>query len=204
MFQLFREEPISRFRSIDDVKSCSIRGSDVCVPAGGVEEDFWNSAVAGARSGCATAPEEEQPIFIGVESDSDSPVLVGLDAVENGKCKFFMAATSTIAVASHKVLCGDFSVVGETFFRMSIGYVLPKNSPLTELLSIATLELQQEGFLKTPLEYANDVFPPPCDVGSSQRIGLGRLGSFLLAGFLCQLSILICLRCQPGEASATE
>lgn len=203
VLHVFRDEPISKFRSIDDVKNCRIPGSDICFVAGGVEEDFWNSAVATARSNCRTAAEDESPFHV-QKGVFDDPFSAGLDAVVSGKCKFFLAATSTISIASKSSFCGDLSIVGEKFYKMSIGYILPKDSPLTEPLSMETLQLQQDGLLKTPSEYGEEAFPSTCGIQSSQRIGWGQLGLFFYVVTSAQCLMLVCLLLERPEVTARE
>lgn len=202
MLQVFRDDPISRFRSIDDVKFCGIGATDVCLPAGGAEEDFWKNAITEARARCRI-DEEEEPEYVSGRF-FDSPFSAGLAAVNEGRCKFFMAAESTVTVASKRSFCGTLSAVGETFYPMSIGYVLPKNSPLTEHLSIATLQFQQEGLLKNPIEYGKESFQANCSDEIALSVGWERLGTFFYFVFAGQAAVFIYMLFDRRELSPSE
>lgn len=170
--QLFAEESISEFRSIDDVNSCRIDAKDFCVPIGGTSEVYWKRVVEIARRRCRKGNlEMDQPQYIEVDRDDEEDEKFkdnyskGLDAVKEGQCKYFMAASSTLTAAAENEHCNVLSVVGKPFGgSFSVGFVLPKNSSITEPISIATLKLHQKEGFPTLVEYGT---PEKCKISSS-------------------------------------
>lgn len=77
----------------------------------------------------------------------------GFDYLLNGKCDWFMAGGSLLQEGVNGRFCRKLTVVGKPFFEHGMSYVLPKNSSITDRLSIATLRIVEENRLQTLVAY---------------------------------------------------
>lgn len=73
----------------------------------------------------------------------------------DGKCDWFYAFASSVMEAANGRYCKILSPVGSPFFDTTISYILPKSSNLTEVFSMETLKLREEGKLETARNLAN-------------------------------------------------
>lgn len=156
--QLFENRKTSRFRTIDDFKGCRrLKASDLCIPAGGAAEGFWKHVVAFPGSERARNCPDDKPMWItsnGGLNQFEESVRMATSG-ESGSCKFVLAASHTLLTYARGDYCGDFTVVGEPFYTIYGGFVLPKGSRFTDPLSRETLMLHEQNVLKSPLEIAN-------------------------------------------------
>lgn len=107
----------------------------------------------------------------------------------NKSCKFSSALGSTLLHAVVGRYCGKLIQTGEPFFEGGISYVMPKGSPLTPMLSNATLKLKVEGALPSVLEYLgrND----KCILRNDPTLSFSRLRIFFFVAFgVCFLVFL--------------
>lgn len=74
-------------------------------------------------------------------------------ALEEGKCKFVFIDGGNAEFSVRGRYFGQFSHVGEPFFRKEVHFVLPKLSPYYNILTEATLELRDGGHTQTLDEY---------------------------------------------------
>lgn len=203
--QLFRDERVSDFTSIDEIKDCTLGLEGFCVPAGGVEEEFFNAAIEPRRSECRDKfnidPEDDKPKLISTKAPFSDPFTTGLGAVNSRDCKYFMASTNTLTVHSQNEYCGNLTVVGDPFFSQSIAFILPKFSPLTLPLSEETLKFHQEDRLKTPIEYGA---PRQCNRAPSQNLAWDRLGVFFYIVYAAQVIMLIYMLIDRREVEPAE
>lgn len=202
VLQLFLDNPVSEFRSVDDVKNCRLAASDFCVPAGGATQDFWKFAIEAARDNCRTSTlERDQPSFVSSGGAFPDPFSAGLDAVAKKECRFFLALSSTMTVATENTYCGTLSVVGETFFPVSISVVLPKGSNLTEAFSVATMNFQQEDTLQTPVEYGA---PRKCNTVVTNVLDWNRLGLFFYVAWTVYFFMLLFMWADQRPPAQTD
>jgi hypothetical protein len=151
VLHLFSVKPLSRFRSVDDVKNCGIAATAFCLPKGDASENFWLNAIEPSRNGCRKLSlEEDQPVRI----EGSDPFSEGFNALTEKKtCEFFLASTGTLTVASEGPYCNRAEVVGEPFYPLSTSFILPKGSNYTVPMSEATLRLQQQDRVPSPIKY---------------------------------------------------
>lgn len=189
VLQLFRDNPVSTFRSIDDVKNCRIDATDFCIPRSGATEDFWKFIIAPSRNNCRTTPlEKDQPFYIESEKPFEDPYSQALSAVAEKKCKFLMAQLNTMTVATETTYCNVLRVVGDSFFPVPISVVLPKDSNLTEPISVATMKFQQSDRLPSPIKYGA---PRKCDAVSANNLTWDRLSEFFIVVWTALFVMLV-------------
>jgi hypothetical protein len=128
VLQLLLVKPVSRFRSVDDVKNCRIEAKGFCLPACDASENFWRDAIEPSRSGCRKRSlEDDQPVLI----EGSDPFSKGFDALtQKETCKLFLASTGTLTVATERQYCNRAEVVGEPFYPLSTSFILPKGLEL--------------------------------------------------------------------------
>lgn len=199
--QLFESRLVSRFRTINDFKSCRrLKAKDLCIPAGGASEGFWRQAVAYNGSERARDCPDDQPIWVTSEGDRDpyDESIRRVTSGEAGSCNFVLASTSTLQSAARGDFCGDFTLVGDPFYRINTGFVLAKGSRFTDPLSRETLMLHQQDFLESPLDVANQ---QKCDYGNggTTQLNWSLLGIFFYVSWGTLLILLVLMIVDPGS-----
>lgn len=102
----------------------------------------------------------------------------------DGECDWYMAGGLLLRDGVKGEYCRKLTIVGDPFFEHGLGYVLPKNSTLTDTLSHATLKLKEQGKLVNPSESAaKDQCPDVTDSAMTWQ----KLSGF----FICAYAILI-------------
>jgi hypothetical protein len=91
---------------------------------------------------------------------SNSPKIVdsfesGFQNVRAGTCDYFFTLGGQILWQVNGRYCNSLMAVGKPFFHTSVGFVLPKNSNLTDFLTLDTLRLRQENQLINSTQYAS-------------------------------------------------
>lgn len=111
-----------------------------------------------------------------------------------------MAATSTLQTAASGDYCGDFTVVGEPFYDVNVGFVLPRGSRFTYPLSHETLKLHQQDVLGSPLEAANQ---QKCNYGndSTTQLSWSLLGIVFYVSWIGLFAILVLMILCPEPVS---
>jgi hypothetical protein len=130
----------------------------------------------------------------------DDPFSEGLKAAaKTNACDFFMALTSIVTVASENQYCNELTVVGETFFPVTTGFVLPRNSNLTMPMSNATLQLQQQDKLQTPIEYG---VVRKCKEVSQKRLTWRRMAIFFKVSYGTLVFMILLMLTDPRPQKA--
>lgn len=205
--QLFNDKPVSDFRSLEDITDCRLDARNICIPAGGAMEKFWNLTVEPARRRCNKNRSEDQPRRIRASTGSDPYSSVLEHAATSGACSYAFASTHTISARVASKFCNKLSIVGKQFYYVSSGFVLPKGSNLTTHMSAATLRLQQENRLPSAVEYATQSQARMCEGVKVTKISLRRLSAFFLVAFGTLLFITVYMLFdtgRPGERQAGE
>lgn len=201
--QLFEGRKTSRFRSINDFKGCRrLKASELCIPAGGAAEGFWQEAVAYPRSERARDCPDDQPVWIKSDGDRDPyEESVRMAATnEPGSCKYVLAATSTLKNFARGDYCGDITLVGDGFYNINAGFVLPKGSRFTDALSRETLKLHQQNLLQSPIDIANQL---QCNYENERTTQLdwSLLGIFFYVSWIGLLVLLLLMILSPEPFS---
>jgi hypothetical protein len=86
----------------------------------------------------------------------------GYDGVLSGKYDYFYSLGGQVAWAATGKYCGKLALVGDSFFQNSVGYLLPRNSVLTNEFSRAILQLREMDKIPLSTDYAEhrDTCPP--------------------------------------------
>jgi hypothetical protein len=79
---------------------------------------------------------------------------IGFESVRAGFCDYFFTLGGQVLWQVNGRYCNSLMAVGKPFFHTSVGFVLPKNSNLTNLLTLETLRLRQENQLINSTQYA--------------------------------------------------
>jgi hypothetical protein len=91
----------------------------------------------------------------------------GFARVLDGTCDYFFTLGGQILWETNGRYCNSLSVVGAPFFQTTVSILLPKQSNLTEPMSLATLRLREENQIMNSSQYANQF---TCNVQSSSTI----------------------------------
>jgi hypothetical protein len=94
-------------------------------------------------------------------SDTNVPGIVqsfddGFAKVYKGDYDYFYTLGGHIRWIAEGDYCGKLAAVGDSFFRNSISFVLPKNSPYTDAMSSATLELRELDLIPSSTDYVEE------------------------------------------------
>lgn len=203
--QLSRAPRGSQFRTIKDFKNCRLNASELCIPAGGASQGFWDEAVAPERA--LDCPNDKPDLIESSVAARDIYEESMRKAVSNepGSCKFVLSATSTLQSASRGEYCGTLTVVGDPFFSINSGFVLPKGSSLTDPFSRETLKLHRRDLLESPLDVANKL---KCDYSNTGTVQLNwsLLGIFFYVSWtgLALILLLMILLPEPVTNSAKD
>lgn len=138
--RLVQERLSAAYRTADDFRQCRIASADVCIPRGGAIEFFWRNSIAASQCNAGRMPQLLR------ESDG------GVGKVVSGACKFLLAGVSAGDAMTGRY-CGQVLKVGKPVLWGGNAFVLPLNSSLYEELGRVTLDLREEGKLKTIDEY---------------------------------------------------
>jgi hypothetical protein len=181
---------------VDDLKSCRVDATRFCIPGKTATEVFWQKAIEPARQNCRRrSVEDDQPVVM-----YDDPS--GLKAAaETDTCDFFMELTSIVTVASENEYCNKLTVVGDAFSPLTTGFVLPRNSNLTMPMSNATLQLQQQDKLQTPIEYG---VVRECKELSQTRLTWRRMAIFFEVSYATLVIMILLMLIDPRPQKAEE
>jgi hypothetical protein len=78
----------------------------------------------------------------------------GFDGVLNGNYDYFYSLAGQVAWAANGKYCGKLALVGDSFFQNSVGFLLPRNSALTNEMSRGILQLREMDKIPSSTEYA--------------------------------------------------
>lgn len=169
----------SRFRTLDDVKSCIIHPHTVAYQAGGASEELWNNAMENSKS-CKKSP---RPANYKLPKNIEE----GLRQLDEKKVSFFFTLEGAI-VSEWQRRCPKYSVVGEPFFGTGIGFIVPKNSPYKMPLSWTTRVLREHDAFPSARTIA---MRTPCNDTNAAKITHVRLRFFFIVFYGVAL-YLIC------------
>ncbi|CDF33667.1 unnamed protein product [Chondrus crispus] len=130
----------SRYRGLQDLKTCNVRPSDVCVPKGGAIDLFWINTIG--KNAC----HKEKPVYFSRYKD-------GIDNLLTKKCLYMLTLSSSGNELTQREYCGRLLVTGEPALRTGLSFVLPRGSNMTSHLSEKTVFLTDAGVLPTPERY---------------------------------------------------
>jgi hypothetical protein len=121
----------------------------------------------------------------------------GFDGVLNGNYDYFYSLAGQVAWAANGKYCGKLALVGDSFFQNSVGFLLPRNSALTNEMSRGILQLREMDKIPSSTEYAlrSKKCPP---IMNPTLVRLLRSNFFFSRGIpvflLCSFAY-VCLSC---------
>jgi hypothetical protein len=113
-----------------------------------------------SRTRCIAANPGRVPVTVSTFDD-------GFTNVEAGNCDFFFNLGGQVLFEANGRHCDTLIAVGHPFFETSVGFVLPRQSNLTDTMSMETLRLREENQLVNSTQYAHQFV---CHANSSSTL----------------------------------
>ncbi|CAN8072624.1 unnamed protein product [Agarophyton chilense] len=161
----------SQYQSVSDIHSCRVKPSDICIIKGGAMETYWNDSLA-------TDPchENDKPKFMNSHSEM-------FQAVQSSRCLYGIAMETVLNNANRETYCNSFVSLGEPFQTGGLSMLLPKNSNLTQPMSLGVLALLRNQTKSYLNKYLNTLPNCRADVNTNLSFTKLRLFFFLAFGF---------------------
>ncbi|CAN8072622.1 unnamed protein product [Agarophyton chilense] len=168
---LLQESFSSQYQSVSDIHSCRVKPSDICIIKGGAMETYWNDSLA-------TDPchENDKPKFMNSHSEM-------FQAVQSSRCLYGIAMETVLNNANRETYCNSFVSLGEPFQTGGLSMLLPKNSNLTQPMSLGVLALLRNQTKSYLNKYLNTLPNCRADVNTNLSFTKLRLFFFLAFGF---------------------
>lgn len=80
----------------------------------------------------------------------------GFSSVEDEVCDYYYTLQGQVLTQTKGRFCGRLTAVGKSFFDTNVGFILPKGSALTSVMSEETLILREADKLESSFSFADD------------------------------------------------
>lgn len=117
-------------------------------------------------------------------------------------CKYMFADGITASYAVHGRFCGKILYTGKPSFLSRQGFILPRNSQYTSVLSRDTLKLAEMDKLATIEQFYDS--RGACSSPTESTITMGRLKLFFISAYIACFIIFIEMILDPQEPSRAQ
>lgn len=228
---LVQETMQSDFHSVQDFKSCKIANDDVCLPRGDAVQSYWENSIlsmwvestrtnlgrkalsSGQRQNLyrILTPGFHQILLVIVWNrpcnKGQMPHLVNsydeiVQKTVSKECKFSVVDGSTARFATTGKDCRNLVMTGEPANWGGVAFILPRGSEYVEYLTNITIQLRENGGLRTLDEFFS--LWGSCPSRTSTTLAMSKLRFFFVIAYGCATVIFFVMILDPQRPPSQE